>query len=72
MGKAIYSILYVTAISIGAVGTLRIVISIFDSAFALMAFPTMIATILLSPRVVRATRIYFKKYDLSRNGTASK
>jgi AGCS family alanine or glycine:cation symporter len=68
--KIIYSILYVTAISIGAVGTLRIVISIFDSAFALMAFPTMIATILLSPRVVRATRIYFKKYDLSRNGIA--
>jgi AGCS family alanine or glycine:cation symporter len=59
--KIIYSILYVLSISIGAVGTLRVVISIFDSAYALMAIPTMLATILLSPKVITATRVYFKK-----------
>ena len=60
--KIIYSILYVLSISIGAVGTLRVVISIFDSAYALMAFPTMLATILLSPAVIRETKKYLKKY----------
>jgi AGCS family alanine or glycine:cation symporter len=64
--KIIYSLLYVCVISVGAVGTLKVVISIFDSAFALMAFPTMTAAILLSPRVVRATRIYFRNYDQAR------
>ena len=61
----VYSIAYVIAISIGAVGTLPVVISIFDSAYALMAFPTMTATILLAPRVVRETRKYFKNYKLT-------
>jgi AGCS family alanine or glycine:cation symporter len=60
--KIIYSILYVTAISLGAVGTLRVVISIFDSAYALMAFPTMLSAILLSPHVIRETKRYFSKY----------
>ncbi len=60
--KIIYSILYVIAISIGAVGTLKVVISIFDSAYALMAFPTMLGTILLSPKVIKETKKYFKKY----------
>ena len=60
--KIIYSILYVISISIGALGTLRVVISIFDSAYALMAFPTMLATILLSPKVIRETKNYIRKY----------
>ena len=60
--KIIYSILYVLSISIGSVGTLRVVISVFDSAYALMAFPTMLAAILLSPRVIRETKKYFRKY----------
>jgi AGCS family alanine or glycine:cation symporter len=64
--RIIYSIAYVIVISIGAVSTLRVVISIFDSAFALMAFPTMIAAILLSPQVIRATRKYFKNLDTTR------
>ena len=60
--KIIYSILFVLSISIGAVGTLRVVISVFDSAYALMAFPTMLATILLSPKVIRETKKYFREY----------
>lgn len=60
--QVIYNIMLIITISIGAVGTLRVVLSIFDSAYALMAFPTMIATLLLSPRVVRETRRYFTRY----------
>jgi AGCS family alanine or glycine:cation symporter len=60
--QIIYNIILVITISLGAVGTLKVVISIFDSAYALMAFPTMIATILLSTRVVKETRKYFARY----------
>jgi AGCS family alanine or glycine:cation symporter len=65
--KIIYSILYVLSISIGALGTLRVVISIFDSAYALMALPTMLATILLAPRVVRETKRYFNNYKAEKS-----
>lgn len=64
--KFIYSILYVLSISIGAVGTLKVVISIIDSAYALMALPTMLAAILLSPNVVRETKTYFHKYKIQK------
>ncbi len=57
----IYKYLYVSSISLGAVASLDVVISIFDSAYALMAFPTMIGAILLSPHVVRETKKYFYK-----------
>ncbi|MFN8207498.1 MAG: alanine:cation symporter family protein [Bacteroidales bacterium] len=40
---------------------LGFVISIFDGAYALMAFPNMIAVILLSPRIGRAAREYFTR-----------
>ncbi|MGC9343498.1 MAG: alanine/glycine:cation symporter family protein [Bacteroidales bacterium] len=59
----IYKYLYVTSISLGAVSSLSVVISVFDSAYALMAFPTMIGAILLSPYVVRETRRYFENRE---------
>ena len=62
----LYNIFLVLTISIGAVSTLRVVLSVFDSAYALMAFPTMISTILLSPKVVKETRHYFKRYHQNR------
>lgn len=58
----IYRYLYVASISLGAVSSLKVVISIFDSAYALMAFPTMISAILLSPHVIRETKKYFIRY----------
>jgi AGCS family alanine or glycine:cation symporter len=61
----IYKYLYVLSISLGAVSSLSVVISIFDSAYALMAFPTMLAAILLSPHVVRETKKYFDKFKNS-------
>ncbi|MCF8380304.1 MAG: alanine:cation symporter family protein [Bacteroidales bacterium] len=58
----IYKYLYVASISLGAVSSLKVVISIFDSAYALMAFPTMLSAILLSPHVVKETKKYFHRY----------
>ena len=58
----IYKYLYVASISLGAVSSLQVVISIFDSAYALMAFPTMLSAILLSPHVIKETKKYFIKY----------
>ena len=42
------------------------VISLIDGMYAMMAIPTMTATLLLSPRVYRATRDYFKRMDEER------
>ncbi len=67
----IYNIFLVLTITFGAVGTLKLVLSIFDSAYALMAFPTMIATILLSPKVVQETRKYFARYHQNQSLKAS-
>jgi AGCS family alanine or glycine:cation symporter len=50
----------------GATATLGVVISVFDGAYALMAFPTMISALLLSRSVVRASRDYFRRLDESR------
>ena len=57
----IYKLLYVVAIPLGAVASLGFTVGIFDGAYALMAFPTMISAILLSPKVVSASKAYFKK-----------
>ena len=55
----IYNYLFVAVILLGAVANLRTIIGLIDIAFALMAFPTVITTILLSPHVKRAAKDYF-------------
>lgn len=57
----IYKILYISSILIGAISTLGVVISLFDAVFALMSIPTMISAILLSPKVIKASKEYFGK-----------
>ncbi len=57
----IYKWLYVAVIPLGAAATLGFTVGIFDGAYALMAFPTMISAILLSPKVIRASKEYFGK-----------
>ncbi len=54
-----YKWFYVITIPVGATATLGTVVGIFDGAYALMAFPTMISALLLSPSVVRASKDYF-------------
>jgi len=57
----IYKWMYIIIIPLGAAATLGFTVGIFDGAYALMAFPTMISAILLSPKVIRASKDYFRR-----------
>ena len=56
-----YNYFYIFSIWFGAVASIDAVISLVDGAFALMAIPTMVSTLLLSPKVRQASKIYFAK-----------
>ncbi len=56
-----YLYLYIASILLGATAGLKAMINLIDTFFALMAFPTMLATIILAPRVIREAREYFRK-----------
>tara|TARA_R110001583_G_scaffold101981_1_gene248530 strand:+ start:2659 stop:4026 length:1368 start_codon:yes stop_codon:yes gene_type:complete len=60
--KHYYNYFYIASIILGATTSLSMMLNLIDSAFALMAIPTMIATILLAPRVLKAISIYKTKY----------
>jgi AGCS family alanine or glycine:cation symporter len=64
----LYKWFYIATIPLGATATLGTVVGIFDGAYAMMAFPTMISALLLSPAVVRASREYFRKLKTIPNG----
>ena len=57
--KYIYNWFYVIMIIIASITSLDIAINFVDSAFALMVIPTMIGTILLSPKVMVEAKRYF-------------
>lgn len=48
----------------GSVSSMRDVVNLLDSGYALMAFPNMLATIWLAPKVKAAMSEYFTKYKL--------
>lgn len=54
-----YNYFYLLSFVMGAVTSLDMMINLIDGFFALMAIPTMIATILLAPKVIKATKDYF-------------
>ncbi len=58
----IYNYFYVVLMVVAAVVSLDAAIGLIDGAFALMAIPTMISTLLLAPKVMQATRTYFDRY----------
>ncbi|MDT0676743.1 alanine/glycine:cation symporter family protein [Autumnicola musiva] len=60
--KHYYNYFYILSILIGATTSLSMMINLIDGFFALMAIPTMISTLILAPRVMKAARIYFKKH----------
>ncbi|MDT0648915.1 alanine/glycine:cation symporter family protein [Autumnicola edwardsiae] len=60
--KHYYNYFYILSILVGATTSLSMMINLIDGFFALMAIPTMISTLILAPRVMKAARIYFKKY----------
>ncbi len=59
--KVYYNIFCLISVVVAAVASLDVVISFIDSAYALMAFPNMIAAVWLAPRVMRATKDYFRR-----------
>ncbi len=58
-----YNYFYLFAVFFGAIMTIDAVVSLIDGMFALMAIPTMTATLLLSPKVMQATRDYFRRRE---------
>ena len=59
--KNMYNCIYVIMIVVASVASLDIAINFVDSAYALMVIPTMVATILLSPKVMAEAKLYFSK-----------
>lgn len=59
--KGIYNYFYITSILIGATTSLSMMINLIDTFFALMAIPTMTATIILAPRVIKEAKNYFDR-----------
>ncbi|MCB0399401.1 MAG: alanine:cation symporter family protein, partial [Winogradskyella sp.] len=59
--KHYYNYFYILSIILAATTPFEAMINFIDGVFAFMAFPTMIATILLAPKVISASKIYFEK-----------
>jgi AGCS family alanine or glycine:cation symporter len=65
--KHFYNYLFIASIILGATSDLETMISLIDSAFALMAIPTMVTTIILAPKVMVETKKYIKRLKEERN-----
>jgi len=59
--KHYYNYFYILSIILGATTSLSLMINLIDGVFALMAIPTMIATIILAPKVVKEFKAYSKR-----------
>lgn len=59
-----YNYFYVVLIVAAAVVSLDMVINLIDGMYALMAVPTMISSLLLAPKVMKAARAYFSRLKL--------
>ena len=57
--KIYYRIFYVITLVLGSVLSLDLAVNIVDAMFALMAFPTMISAIYLSPHIKKEAKRYF-------------
>jgi len=56
--KGYYNYIYIASIILGATTSLNVMLNLIDAAFALMAIPTMISTIILAPKVVKEFKAY--------------
>lgn len=59
--KHYYNYFYIFSILIGATTSLSMMINLIDGFFALMAIPTMTATLILAPKVIKEAKIYLNK-----------
>ncbi|MTE25834.1 alanine/glycine:cation symporter family protein [Winogradskyella ouciana] len=65
--KHYYNYFYILSIILGATTSLSMMINLIDGVFALMAIPTMIATIILAPKVIKELKAYTKRQKLSKH-----
>ena len=56
-----YNYFYILSILLGATTSLSMMINLIDGFFALMAIPTMTATLIMAPRVLKEAKRYFAK-----------
>ncbi|MBT8252977.1 MAG: alanine:cation symporter family protein [Bacteroidia bacterium] len=56
--KYLYNYFYIVSIILGATTSLSMMINLIDGFFALMAIPTMTATIIMAPRVIKEFKAY--------------
>ena len=63
--KHYYNYFYILSIVLAATTPFEAMINFIDGVFALMAIPTMIATILLAPKVVRELKAYINRLKTS-------
>ena len=61
--KIYYRIFYVLTLVVGAVLPLELAVAIVDSMFALMAIPTMISALYLSPHIKKEAERYFSTIE---------
>jgi len=66
--KHYYNYFYILSILMGATTTLSMMINLIDGFFALMAIPTMISTLILAPKVLKASKDYFRRMELKKKG----
>ena len=57
--KHYYNYFYILSILLGATTSLSMMINLIDGFFALMAIPTMTATLIMAPRVLKESKRYF-------------
>lgn len=58
----IYWAISICLTGVASILSMDLVVGIIDSAYAMMAFPNMLAAILLAPKVLKETKRYFSKY----------
>jgi AGCS family alanine or glycine:cation symporter len=59
--KHYYNYVYIASILMGATTSLSMMINLIDGFFALMAIPTMTATLIMAPRVIIEIKAYFRR-----------
>ncbi len=62
--RSYYNFFYLAAILFASVASINSVINLIDGIYALMAIPTMVSSILLSPKVVKEMKRYFAQLKL--------
>lgn len=64
--KHYYNYFYIVSILLGATTSLTMMVNLIDGFFALMALPTMTATLILAPKVVKEAKAYQQRLKESK------